>query len=81
MKASERYFRLTRRLTGWAGNYGIRLSFDFPKRNPWTHLTLSMGVRRSRLWQWWPLRWRGDRCMKKVQLGFGLVHFTLTFNY
>ena len=81
MKASERYFRLSRRLTGWAGNYGIRLSFSFPRRNPWTHLTLSMGVRRSRLWQLWPLRFDSRRSMKQLQLGFGLVHFTLTYNH
>lgn len=64
----------------WCHNY-FTVWQTSNKEKSWRHVFISFGIRRSDMWQLFPIWLTGNNCQKSVMLGFWKLYFEIGYRY
>lgn len=64
----------------WCHNYYVIWKTSSEERS-WRHVYISFGIRRSDIWQIFPIWFVGHNNMKSVMFGFWKFYFQIGYNY
>ena len=64
----------------WCHNY-FTVWQTSNKEKSWRHVFISFGIRRSDMWQLFPIWLTGNNCQKSVMFGFWKMYFEIGYRY
>lgn len=64
----------------WCHNY-FTVWQTSNKEKSWRHVFISFGIRRSDMWQLFPIWLIGNNCQKSVMFGFWKLYFEIGYRY
>lgn len=64
----------------WCHNYYVLWQTTNIKKG-WRHVFISFGIRRSDMWQLFPIWLTGNNCQKSVLFGFWKLYFEVGYRY